>query len=337
MVDAQLCQGVRPTTGVGCAQIRRAIHCCLAFVLAPWPATAAPHHNFPDRINLPNGFFPEGIESGRGTSVFVGSLIDGAIWRGDVRTGSGRVFTKPGDQGQGRVSVGIAYEASRNRLWVAGGGPGFGAGVGDVRVYNASSGALLATFFPPGEVGALNDVAITHDAVYVTDSFIAQLVKIPLPSDGSLPSEDAATLLPVTGDFTQTEGANLNGIVAKSGVLIVAKSNTGQLFRVDPATGIAKEIDLGDTPPLINADGLELRGHLLYVVRNTNVVTVVRLGSQLAAGTVLGNITDPGLDVPTTATVAAGRLWAVNARFGTGPTPDTEYWITQLPLRPNSG
>jgi hypothetical protein len=132
--------------------------------------------------------------------------------------------------------------------------------------------------------------------------------------------------------------ANLNGIVAKSGVLIVAKSDTGQLFRVDPATGIAKEIDLGDTPPLINADGLELRGHLLYVVRNNdNVVAVVRLGSQLATGTVLGNITDPGLDVPTTATVAAGRLWAVNARFGTGPTPDTEYWITQLPLRPNNG
>jgi len=28
VVDAQLCQGVGPTTGVGCAQIRRAIHCC---------------------------------------------------------------------------------------------------------------------------------------------------------------------------------------------------------------------------------------------------------------------------------------------------------------------
>jgi hypothetical protein len=65
-------------------------------------------------------------------------------------------------------------------------------------------------------------------------------------------------------------------------------------------------------------------------------VTVVRLDSQLAAGTVLGDITDPGLDVPTTATVAAGRLWAVNARFGTGPTPDTKYWITQLPLRPGN-
>jgi hypothetical protein len=52
-------------------------------------------------------------------------------------------------------------------LWVAGGGPGFGVGVGDVRVYDASSGTLLATFLPPGDVGALNDVAITHDAVYV--------------------------------------------------------------------------------------------------------------------------------------------------------------------------
>jgi hypothetical protein len=313
----------------------------LAFVLVPWPATAAPPDNFPDRIDLPNGFFPEGIESGRGTTVFVGSLIDGAIWRGDLRTGSGSVFTKPGDQGQGRVSVGIAYEASRDRLWVAGGGPGFGVGVGDVRVYDASSGALLATFLPPGAVGALNDVAITHDAVYVTDSFNAQLVKIPLPADGSLPSADAATLLPVTGDFAQTAGPNLNGIVAKSGVLLVAQTSTGKLFRVDPDTGIADEVDLGGEV-LPGPDGLELRGNTLYVVGG-GLVTVVRLGARLASGVVLGVITDPGepdnplLDVPTTATVAAGRLWVVNARFTTTPTPDTEYWITQLPLRPENG
>jgi sugar lactone lactonase YvrE len=307
----------------------------LAFVLAPWPATAAPSDNFPDRINLPDGFFPEGIESGRGTSVFVGSLVDGAIWRGDLRTGTGSVFTNPDDQGEGRVSVGIAYEASRDRLWVAGGGPGFGLGVGDVRVYDASSGDLLATFLlPPGDVGFLNDVAITRDAVYVTDSFNAQLVVIPLPADGSLPSEEAATLLPVTGAFVQTPGvANLNGIVAKSGVLIVANSDTGQLFRVDPDTGIAEAVVGVDLP---SPDGLELRGNTLYVVGG-GVVTVVRLGARLASGVVLGEITDPGLDVPTTATVAAGRLWVVNARFGTGPTPTTPYWITQLPLRPNSG
>jgi hypothetical protein len=306
----------------------------LAFVLAPWPATAAPPDNFPDQIDLPSGFFPEGIESGRGTSFFVGSLIDGAILRGDLRTGT---FSVLAAGAQGRASVGIAYEAARNRLWVAGGGPGFGTGVGDVRVYDASSGALLATFLPPSAVGALNDVAITRDAVYVTDSFNAQLVKIPLPADGSLPSTNSATLLPVRGDFVQTpNAANLNGIVYKSGVLIVAQSSTGKLFRVDPDIGTAEEVDLGGVS-LGSVDGLELVGHTLYAVRNSNVVTVVRLGSQLATGTVLGDITDAGLDVSTTGTVAAGRLWVVNARFGTGPTPDTKYWITQLPLRPNSG
>src|SRR4026209_754822 len=77
----------------------------LAFVLAPWPATAAPAGNFPAQIDLPNGFFPEGIDSGRGISFFVGSLIDGAIWRGDLRTGSRAVLAEGAAV---RVCVGIA-------------------------------------------------------------------------------------------------------------------------------------------------------------------------------------------------------------------------------------
>jgi hypothetical protein len=101
---------------------------------------------FPTRIDLPNGFFPEGIESGRGTSVFVGSLVGGAIWRSDVRTGLGAVFCAR--HAQGRASVGIAYEASRNRLWVGGGGPSI-TGAGDVRVYDASSGELLRPSISP--------------------------------------------------------------------------------------------------------------------------------------------------------------------------------------------
>jgi hypothetical protein len=308
----------------------------LAFVLVPWPATAAPTNNFPDRINLPNGFFPEGIENGRGTSVFVGSIADGSIWRGDVRTGSGAVFA-PG--AAGRASIGIAYEASRNRLWVAGGGPSI-TGAGDVRVYDASTGALLRTFNIPASadpnVRFLNDVTVTHDAVYVTDSFNPQLVVIPLPTNGSLPGANDATLLTVAGDgFVQTPGANLNGIVAKNGALVVAQSSTGKLFRVDPATGAAKEIDLGGVA-LGSVDGLELQGHRLYAVRNSNLVTVVRLESQLTSGVVLGDITGE-LDTPSTATVAAGRLWVVNPRFNTPPSPSTEYWIAQLPLRPENG
>jgi hypothetical protein len=43
------------------------------------------------------------------------------------------------------ISIGIACEARRNRLWVAGGGPVL-AGTGAVRVYDASSGDLLANY-----------------------------------------------------------------------------------------------------------------------------------------------------------------------------------------------
>ena len=65
-----------------------------------------------------------------------------------------------------------------------------------------------------------------------------------------------------------------------------------------------------------------------------NRVTLVSLRAGLTRGVVLGHLTDPSLDIPSTATVAAGRLWAVNLRFTTPITPDTPYWITQLPLRP---
>ncbi len=292
-------------------------------------ARAGHSGNFPARIDLPNGFFPEGIESGRGTSFFVGSMADGAIWRGDLRTGSGTVIAAGAP---GRASAGIAYEAGRDRIWVAGVGPPLN-GSADVRVYDASSGALLETYQPPG-VGLLNDVAVTRKGVYVTDSSFPQLVVIPLPQDGSLPPSSAATILPVGGDFMQTEGFNLNGIVAENGVLLVAQSSAGKLFRVDPVTGDADEIDLGGAT-LTYPDGLELLGHTLYVVRPfDNRVTVISLGVGLASGVVLGDLTDPSFDIPSTATVAAGRLWAVNLRFTTPPEPTTPYWITRLPLRP---
>ena len=248
---------------------------CFAF-LALSPAigasAAGQSGNFPARIDLPNGSFPEGIERGPGTSFFVGSMTDGAIWRGDFRTGS---LTLLAAGAPGLASAGIAYDAGRNRIWVAGVGPPLN-GRSDVRVYDASSGALLATYQVPG-VGLMNDVAVTREAVYVTDSFFPQLVVIPLEPDRSLPPPTAATVPPLGGDYVQTEGFNLNGIVAENGVLLVDQSSTGKLFRVDPATGAADEVDLGGAN-LGYTDGLELRGHALYVVRPfDNRVTKIAL------------------------------------------------------------
>jgi hypothetical protein len=290
--------------------------------VVPAGASAQP---FPDQIDLPAGWAPEGITAGRGTTVFVGSLATGGIWEGDVRTGAGsELVTGESEQ----VAVGVDYEARRDRLWVAGGD------TGEVRVYDASSGDLLASY--QFTAGFLNDLVVTRQAAYVTDSLMKQLAVIPLGPRGALPDEDDVTTLPLTGEVVFEPGEfNANGIVSFGGWLVVAQTFTGQLFRVDPATGVSQTIDLGGaTVP--GADGLELHGRTLYVVRGmpTAVVDVFRLHRSARTAELLGSLTDPSFDWPTTGAFTAGRLWVVNARFTTTPTPTTPYWITQLPARP---
>ena len=290
----------------------------LAIATLAVPVAAAP---FPDALALPNGWAPEGITAGRGTTVYVGSLADGAIWQANVRTGDGEILVE-GEVGM--VAVGVEYEAGADRLWVAG-GP-----TGQVRVYDASSGDLLETYtFSPA--GFLNDLVVTADAVYVTDSMFGHLDVIPLGDGGALPDPADVEMLELGGDFELVPGFNLNGIVAARGWLIAVQSNTGTLFRIDPDTGDATEITLLGTDSVSNGDGLELRGSTLFVVRNRlNLVAEFKLGPQLAAAVLVDEHTSSAFDVPTTAAWVAGALYLPNARFGTPVTPDTEYTINRL-------
>jgi sugar lactone lactonase YvrE len=292
----------------------------LALTALAGPASAAPP--FPSRIDLPNGWAPEGITAGDGTTLYVGSLANGAIWQADAMTGDGFILV-PG--AAGRVAVGTEYEADAGRLWVAG-GP-----TGEVRAYDASSGELLETYtFSPA--GFLNDLVVTDAAVYVTDSAIQQLDVIPLGPGDALPDPADVETLPLTGEITFVPNQfNANGIDAAQGWLIVVQSNTGKLFRVDPATGEAAEIDLGVFDVRFG-DGLLVQDSMLYVVQNhLNRIERFRLGADLEFASFRGFRKSPGLDVPTTVAWVSGRLFAVNARFGTPVTPDTEYWITRLP------
>jgi hypothetical protein len=295
----------------------------LLLALAPTVSAA----NFPARIDLPNGWQPEGITSGPGTTFYAGSRATGAIWVGDVRTGEGHVLVEP----TGGAALGLDYQASTGILWAAG-GP-----TGTVSAYDAATGDLLGSW--QFDAGFLNDLVATPDAVYVTDSLIPQLVVIPLGAGGSLPAADGGITVPLdpAGDLQYITGFNANGIVSAQGELIVVQSNTGKLFRVDPATGGTTQIDLGGAA-VVNGDGLELLGSRLFVVQNQfNQIAVVKLGPGLASGEVQGAITaddlapDTSFDIPTTVTFAAGRLWAVNARFTTTPTDDTPYWVTRIP------
>ena len=130
----------------------------------------------------------------------------------------------------------------------------------------------------------------------------------------------------------QAAGFNANGIDATpdGDALIVVNSGQGTLFNVNPTSGHAQLIDLGGAS-VSAGDGLLLDGKILYVVRNQlNQIAVIRLAPDLSSGVLKGTITNPAFDVPTTLTEHGKRLYAVNARFTTPPTPSTTYDVVQI-------
>src|SRR5262245_13218038 len=131
---------------------------------------------FPPVIQLPTGFQPEGIEVGKGTTFYAGSVASGAIYRGNLRTGGGAILV-PG--GASRPATGIELD-SRNRLFVA------GAGSGNAYVYDAKTGALIRTYNFATAPTFINDVVVTNDAAYFTDSMKAVLYRVPLGAGGAL-------------------------------------------------------------------------------------------------------------------------------------------------------
>jgi sugar lactone lactonase YvrE len=285
-------------------------------------AAAAFARSFPEVIPLPTGFQPEGIDIGRGHTFYVGSIPTGAIYRGDLRTGEGSLLVGPQP---GRSAIGIDVDR-RNRIWVAGGGTGQGY------VYEGRTGETLGVFqLAAGAPTFVNDVVVTREAAWFTDSMRPVLYRVPIARNGSFGGQ--ADVVPLTGDFAFVPGViNANGIDAtpKGETLVVVQSNTGQLFRVDPDTGSADRIELtgGD---VMFGDGILLDGKTLYVVQNRlNRVAVVRLTSDLGSGTIVRHLTDPALDVPTTIAEFGRRLYVVNARFGTPNPGSAAYSVVQL-------
>lgn len=291
----------------------------LVFVLAGTYSAGA-QELFPKILPLPNGFAPEGIATGRGTDFFVGSLAGGAIYKGDLRTGEGAVLVQPVT---GRAITGLKVDLRTNYVFAS------GAGSGKAFIFDGDTGELVAEYqLATATPTFVNDVVITRDAAYFTDSQQPVIYKLPLGPGGSLPAQDAVEVIPLGGDFVFVPGAfNANGIDAPANgkILVIVHSSRGELYTVDPQTGVATLIDLnGGSVP--NGDGILLQGKTLYVVQNRlNQIAVVELNPRLNEGTITRLITDPAFRVPTTIAGFGPWLYAVNARFGTPVTPETEY------------
>lgn len=277
---------------------------------------------FPATLGLPAGFAPEGIAIGTAPVAYLGSRLDGTIYRLDLRTGRGSVLSP----GPGTPALGLALDR-RGRLFVAG-----GAG-GDARVVDTRTGAVLARY-PFGSADPfVNDVVLTAAGAWFTDSHTAVLYHLPLGPSAALPRSDQVVRLPLTGDIAFVPGAiNANGIVGTpdgAGLLLV-QSATGRLYRVDPGTGAAKSVDLGpESVP--HGDGLLWHGGRLLVVQNRlGAIAEVAVDAPGARGTVQRRLRDCRFDVPTTVAAFGTRLYLPNARFTTPATPDTAYHVVAL-------
>ena len=161
-------------------------------------AAAAAAETFPDVIELPNGWRPEGIEAGREHTLYVGSIPTGAVWQIDARTGKGDTLVRPT---AGRSATGLEYDRKGERLFVSGGG------TGAAYVYDATTGAPIADYLlTPAAPRFINDNVLTKDAVYFTDSQRPWLYRLPLGDHGALPAASAVQTIPLLGDYAHVRG-----------------------------------------------------------------------------------------------------------------------------------
>jgi sugar lactone lactonase YvrE len=294
----------------------------LAAIAVVAASVAGAQGAFPSRVDLPDGFQPEGIATA-GEQFYVGSIPTGAVYRGSLRTGTGAVLV-PAQAG--RAAIGMKVD--RGRLFVAGGN------TGDAYVYNAKTGAPITSYDLSAGGSFINDVVVTTRAAWFTDSFKAVLYRVPLGPSGRPGAASAVKAVPLGGEYVQGAGFNVNGIdaTANGKTLAFVQSGTGKLFTTG-ANGVARAIALAGGESVPNGDGILLDGKTLYVVQNAlDTVAKITLASNLRSGRVVRRITVPGaLDFPTTIAELGSRLYAVNARFDFPmPNASTDYWVTQL-------
>jgi sugar lactone lactonase YvrE len=288
----------------------------LAAFLVPAPLATADRADRDERtpvIRLPGATGAEGIAAGEGSTFFAGDLPNGNIFRGDIDEGTAELFiTAPA----GRAAVGMKVDRENDLLFVAGGA------TGQAYVYDLETKKTVKVYdLAPAGASFNNDVTLTRDGAWFTNSRAGELYRIPI-RDGK--PGNARTLALDAPAGTVDEGFNLNGIAAAEDGdrLIVAHFGRGALYTVDPDDGSNKLIKVTDSSgapvTVTNVDGIVVRNGTLWAVQNfLNQVSRIELHGSLGKGEVQEVITSENFDVPTTAALFGNTLALVNAKFAT--------------------
>jgi len=287
--------------------------------------TASAEGDWPTVLQLPDGWMPEGIVVGDGNILYSGSRRHGGIYAIDLATGAGRVLY---EGRSGGMATGLKFDSRTGYIFAS------GAAAGDLNVIDSNTGRRVASYKLAQTPGPtfINDVILTTNAAYATDSNRPVIYKIPLGVDGQLSTQDDVVIIPLSGDYQHQAGTNLNGIEAtpSGDGLIGVQTNTGKLFMIEPASGKTTLIAVNGP---VSGDGLLRIDRTLYAVRNSagNIALLrIEMAANFLSGTIVSETKDSAWDTPTTATLGGNRIYMVNSRFSAGTAPTVKYWITSV-------
>ena len=279
--------------------------------------------------------YPECVAVGAdGSTFYTASSTNGTIYRGQLGQKAAQVLV-PSDQAAIGQGLGVALD-DQGRLWVVGGDSG------EIAVYDAESGEPVAQLSTPAaEQTFLNDVVVSGGYAYITDSARPVIFRVEAGEEVG----EVESWLELEGtaiEYTTTSegmlgGINLNGIDATDdgSYLITVQMNTGELFRIDPASGEISQIDLGGET-LVNGDGVEVHEGTLYLVRiaNNEVVTI-DLADDFSSGEIVNRFTHEQLSFPACAAVAGQDLLLANTQFDRQASQDPliPFQVLSVPLQ----
>jgi len=278
--------------------------------------------------------YPEGVAVDPTTgAIYTNSANTGVVFRVDADTGAAVRVADPlilGDSPPAKpVSVALGLKADgQGRLWVA------GARTGSMHVVDIATGERLARFTTPEGPWLINDVALTQDAAYFTDTLRPVLWRV---ARDAIADAALEPWLSFEGTALQYgEEPNLNGIVATPDgrYLIVVLMKTGRLFRIDIHTREIAAIDTGASA-LDGGDGLALIDQRLFLVRQwSGEVVALDLSADMSTAVEAKRIKPTELAWPATVAVRGDRLIVANSQLNRRGSGDAvlPFSLVSIPL-----
>jgi WD40 repeat protein len=245
------------------------------------PVDAPPVDAPPNPLSL-GVFEPGGVVAGEGIAegqIFVSNLFFGGVRVVDTETGEIRVLVG-NDIYMQRLAYGMEYYEPSNALFVSGAEHNLSENkyVGEIRIYDVSSGDLLSTC--TDESSFPTDVAFVGDYAYATNSANNTILRLDIES--ALSGCCTFEIIPLPESFApcddSVDGEFVQGIAGYEGGIAFIASDNGKtgLYFMDPET---LDITMLAEAPELGGDLLVFGQHLYMSDSEVNEIAVFALSS----------------------------------------------------------